>query len=617
MMTARAILLPALLLALVLVCSAEPVGTINEVGTTWCDRQQLGSSGRMITVDETGNVHTLWTNGLTQSPTSRHIFYNIWDPATTDFIWEGGVQVDLGVEAEYGVGTVASDGRYYPVLNGPETAVAGIDFMPHAGSFTNVEIDLPANTDNLYYPKVAYGQDNKLHVLASSDEFFTPRLFHAGLYYARGVPQIDDFGIGTGINWEDVTPSSSALFLDSIRVPAYEIVTSRVSNRIAAVWVHSRANDSTFIPNRDNDVYYRFSNDNSNTWSETFSVTNFDPSGTSGVSGSLDENIDTFRVFADVSALFDNNDVLHIAFTTSIMNWQADTVVAYASQIWHWDESSRLYTPIHALDATYRTVNWAHDIGDCDVALQRPSLSYDPVSGSLFCSYQFADTAQWTNQGIPQADAWISRSNDNGQHWSVGTNVTNTNGGQNTPAGQSLHERDITLSELVSWEGGAGYLNMQYILDHDAGCNASSHPTGPPTLNEVHFQRIPIDDIPAEPMVDMCWPQLRIDGTGYPCSEMVRNISEDRIWDYELGPNFPNPFNPSTTIRLDLAEPALVSLTVHDVLGRQVATLINQERISAGARFVAFDGTGLPSGVYFCRLQAGDNMLTHKMMLLK
>ncbi|MBU0692027.1 T9SS type A sorting domain-containing protein [bacterium] len=617
MMTARAILLPALLLVVVLICSAEPVGTINEVGTTWCDRQQLGSSGRMISVDESGNVHTLWTNGLTQSPTSRHIFYNIWDPAITDFIWDGGVQVDMGVQACYGAGTVTPDGRYYPVLNGPETAVAGIDFMPHAGSFTNVAIDLPANTDNLYYPKVAFGQDEKLHVLASSDELFSPQLYRAGLHYCRGVPQIDDFGIGTDIEWEDVIPSSCSVLLDSIRVPAYEIVTSRVSDRVAAVWVHSRANDSTFIPYRDNDLYYRFSDDGGNTWSETFNVTNFDPSGTGGVNGPLDENIDTFRVFADVSALFDNEDILHIAFTTSIMRWNADTVVAYASQLWHWDELARLYTPIRALDAAYLSGNWAADIGEWEVALQRPSLSFDPVSGSLFCSYQLADTAQWTNQGIPQADAWVSRSDDNGLHWSVGTNVTSTDGGQNTPSGQSLHERDITLSETVSWENGAGYLNMQYILDHDAGCASTSNPTGPPTLNEVHFQRIPINDIPAQPTVDMCWPQMRVDGTGYPCAEMVRNIAEDRIWDYELGPNFPNPFNPSTTIQFNLSEPALVSLTVHDVLGRQVAALINHGRMNAGTQFVTFDGAGLPSGVYFCRLQAGEQMLTHKMMLLK
>ena len=617
MMTARAILLPALLLVAILISSAEPVGTINEVGTTWCDRQQFGSGGRMISVDETGCVHTLWTNGLSQSPTSRHIFYNIWDPSTQEFYWAGGSQVDIGTEACHGAGALSPDGRLYPVLNGPESAVAGIDFLPQAGSFTNVEICIPDGADNLFYPKATYGQDGKLHILSASEELFVPWAYRAGLYYQRGVPQIDEFGIGTGINWEYVTGNSCAMLLDSIRVPVYEIVTSRVSDRIAAVWIHSRTNDSTFIPYRDNEVYYRFSDDAGATWSETFNVTNFDPSGTGGVTTPLDEDADSFRVFADVSALFDDENVLHIAFTTTIMNWEADTVVSYASQLWHWDAQSRVYSPIRAVDADYCTDNWSPDIGDWEVVLQRPSLSYDPVTGSLFCSYSFADTMQWTEQGIPQSDAWISRSDDNGLHWSVGTNVTSTDGGQNTPPGQSLHERDITLSEIVSYEDGTGYLNMQYIMDHDAGCCVGSNPTGPATLNEVHFQRIPINDIPAEPTVDLCWPQLRIDGTGYPCTEMVRNISEDKYWDHELGPNFPNPFNPSTTIQFNLSDPVEVSMTVHDMLGRQVTTLIDRQRMSSGTQFVTFDGTGLPSGIYFCRLQAGDRTMTHKMILLK
>lgn len=94
---------------------------------------------------------------------------------------------------------------------------------------------------------------------------------------------------------------------------------------------------------------------------------------------------------------------------------------------------------------------------------------------------------------------------------------------------------------------------------------------------------------------------------------------------YELYSNYPNPFNPSTTIRYDLPENSKVLVQVYDVLGRVVATLVNNERQSAGPHFVQFNASGLASGVYFLRLaasranpSAGDSYIgTRKMLLLK
>jgi hypothetical protein len=68
-----------------------------------------------------------------------------------------------------------------------------------------------------------------------------------------------------------------------------------------------------------------------------------------------------------------------------------------------------------------------------------------------------------------------------------------------------------------------------------------------------------------------------------------------------LHDNYPNPFNPITRIRFDLPSGTLVSLTVHDVLGREVATVVN-EYLNAGYHHVTFDGSNLASGIYFYRL---------------
>lgn len=85
---------------------------------------------------------------------------------------------------------------------------------------------------------------------------------------------------------------------------------------------------------------------------------------------------------------------------------------------------------------------------------------------------------------------------------------------------------------------------------------------------------------------------------------------------FSLGQNFPNPFNPTTVIDYRLPSTGYVSLKVYDVLGRVVATLVDQ-RQGAGKYSVTFDGGRLPSGVYFYRLSSGDHTEIRKMMLVK
>jgi hypothetical protein len=85
---------------------------------------------------------------------------------------------------------------------------------------------------------------------------------------------------------------------------------------------------------------------------------------------------------------------------------------------------------------------------------------------------------------------------------------------------------------------------------------------------------------------------------------------------FVLTQNFPNPFNPTTNIRYVLPTDAVASLRVYDVLGRDVATLVD-ERKSAGTYEVRFDATGLASGVYLYRLKAGDFVETRKLVLMR
>ena len=86
--------------------------------------------------------------------------------------------------------------------------------------------------------------------------------------------------------------------------------------------------------------------------------------------------------------------------------------------------------------------------------------------------------------------------------------------------------------------------------------------------------------------------------------------------EFKLEQNFPNPFNPTTKIQYQLPQDSRVTLKVYDILGSEVATLVNEEQ-EAGYKEVQFNGNNIASGMYVYRLQAGDFISTKKMMLLK
>jgi len=85
---------------------------------------------------------------------------------------------------------------------------------------------------------------------------------------------------------------------------------------------------------------------------------------------------------------------------------------------------------------------------------------------------------------------------------------------------------------------------------------------------------------------------------------------------FTLMQNYPNPFNPSSTISYSVPEIVFVSIRVYDVLGNQVAILVNEEK-PIGIYEIEFDATKLPSGIYFYKLQAGSFVETKKMVLMK
>jgi hypothetical protein len=157
-----------------------------------------------------------------------------------------------------------------------------------------------------------------------------------------------------------------------------------------------------------------------------------------------------------------------------------------------------------------------------------------------------------------------------------------------------------------------GYLSFNdykstYILNFtiDAGGN----------VNILNVIKLPVlSYAPIEVYKDAIY--MKIQGTIYRI-DRVTSVKEPQIpQKFALYQNYPNPFNPTTTISYDLPERARVKLSVYNILGQEVATLVNAEQ-EPGRYNVKFDASDLPSGVYFYRLEAGKFIEQKKTILIK
>ena len=102
----------------------------------------------------------------------------------------------------------------------------------------------------------------------------------------------------------------------------------------------------------------------------------------------------------------------------------------------------------------------------------------------------------------------------------------------------------------------------------------------------------------------------------------VSTVDENNLpMDFALHANYPNPFNPTTSIKYDLPENAVVSIMIYDIMGREIRHLVNETQ-SAGFKAIMWDGTNnygqqVGTGMYLYQIKAGSFVQTRKMLLMK
>jgi hypothetical protein len=197
----------------------------------------------------------------------------------------------------------------------------------------------------------------------------------------------------------------------------------------------------------------------------------------------------------------------------------------------------------------------------------------------------------------------VFRSTDNGMSWTavnsgLPTNVTVRDfavSGANLFAGTQDKSVFLTTNNGVSW----------------TAANEGLPITGAPYSSSIGSLAVSGTNLFAGGRVGGVWRR--------PLSEMITSIDPvagELPNEFLLQQNYPNPFNPSTTIRYQLPKASHVTLTVYDLLGKEAATLVNGME-EPGYESVEWNAAGVASGVYFCRLQAGDFVQTRKLLVLR
>jgi hypothetical protein len=601
-----------------------PLGQTYLVGTTWYDYQHNGTISKMISLTPNNGVHVCWMKALELNAVNRHIYYNYF--VNGAFSWPGiGYQVDQGDRGGYTCLDHLSGGEAVifmhtnPGATDPWTATFAWDFIEGFGAFQVHVLPEIAGWDNVAWPHGAVDAQDYIHMVAHENR--------SDVWQRLAYIRSEDGGASVN-DWTVV---------DTIVTLSGDVATSPASNKVGIAYTESEFDPLNLGPyagllvSQLNNGITLVETDDGSSWdfSAKQDITDLINPDASRYPDTTYANGDTLRCYCDVSLLYDHNDNAHAAFTTRYLGFDAGLaehpdsfaitgLSLDASMIWHWSEEHDTITVV--ADGWY-------DVGDPDAGanqyrgsgawrstVDRPSLGVNPVNGYIYCTYQRCvegDTSggPLPSHGFANGEIFCSVSTDGGLNWSEPVNLTDTP----SPLcsnGNCMDEDYSSLAELVN-----DTLHILYVEDKDAGGVVQDAPQeGWWTENPVKYLKVPADLVPpGPPFVPNYNFHVVPSGTGVQEPNRVEGAVPEL---YALYQNYPNPFNPDTEIRYAIPASVPVTLRVYNVLGAEVATLVDAPNV-AGVYTVRWDAGDLASGMYFCRLQAGEFTAVKKMVLLR
>ena len=223
--------------------------------------------------------------------------------------------------------------------------------------------------------------------------------------------------------------------------------------------------------------------------------------------------------------------------------------------------------------------------------LCRPAIgkANSPSSTRLFIAMNAATSVTSADSNVYYATYFIV-SYGLGNYWSVPERIT--------PLTPLKDYRYVSISQTNATNDAGTFWNVQMIVQADdfAGSFAPNLPPGPGDFISM---------------------RVEVYGFSEDITVNIKDVDIATKENFSLKDNYPNPFNPATTIKFEIHKTNRITLEVYNVNGQKVATLIKNELISPGIKEVTFDGSDLNSGIYFCTLSAGEYKDTRRMLLIK
>ena len=349
--------------------------------------------------------------------------------------------------------------------------------------------------------------------------------------------------------------------------------------------VASRGDNVAFVvTDTFGDIHLWTSSDNATTWTYQ-NLTNYPatiPAGTTAdyPAGSCD-------------IIYDNTGKVHIFWETFLAlpdsaGTGLDFFESTTSGIYHWSETAGVTEvadfsdiPGADQDSVVFAVAGAFDQHNVDGnVVCQPSAGID-AAGNLYLLFTSFRPNDLDADSLHYTDIYASGSNDGGRTWGAPVNVTDS------------PQSEDTWGSLATKVGD----NLQFVYSSD-GSTGNAIQGGGTAPTAYLYHSFPKANIP-------------FGSTGVndrPGAEVPSAFA--------LHPAYPNPFNPSTQISFDLTKSVRVKLSVYDVNGKLVATLVNG-KLEVGRHSIAWNANGQPSGVYFAKLEAEGLSQVQKMTLVK
>lgn len=424
------------------------VGTIHLMGTTWYDYQHNGTTSRQIGVNDTGTVFCTWMKGMESGAANRNIFGNIYPGVDTV-----GVQINTN-RSGYVTGDIEGNNWkvfYHSTIGATNQGVCAFDTT---GTGTFRETFIPQGATQLTWPHGVIDHQGYVHVVAQPNPTAT-------IHYSRSQDG--------GYTFSQAVPVPASTSMSSV---AHTMAASPVSNKVAIIFIKPIATNYM-----EADVFYIQSNDGV-TWNfnSAVNITNFGQPG-----HPMTNNV---RAWTTANAIYDNNDNLHIAYST--LNYPSTTT--NGGIIWHWSQATG-HTQICGQLTFGGTVAY-NNPGAWHLCWDLPCLGIDS-NGILYCSWEQCTTpGDASAGGYGNWDVYVNCSRDNGATWSEGINVTDTHTPGAAP-GQCMSEGWPTMARKVD-----DFAHILYIQDRDAGGIPQTEGTW--TDNPVIYQRVPVAAILGE-----------------------------------------------------------------------------------------------------------------------